>query len=128
MRRQAGADTVTLDTRKGTATFTYNTPRQIDFGSIQRAAHTAAYTIKRLELSVLGQLTSAACAACQKDVPHLKVDQTGQLLEIRGDLSGVATGTRARLLGRTGKWGRDRFGALRPRPHVVLDVVTLTAE
>ena len=71
---------------KSYAGFALHSPRKIDFASIERAAHAANYTLKRIEIDVKGVVKRAPCAECGKDATFLELTPTGQLLEIEGDV------------------------------------------
>ena len=108
-----------LDTEEGYARFTLRAPKKVDFVAIQNAAHAAAYTIKKLEIEIAGEVTKARCDTCKKESLYLKVNSTGQLLEIEGN---VQVGHRGRLRASADDWGKDVFGFFTPKKHVVLKV------
>ena len=119
LRRRAGADTVDLDTVKGFAHFAYYSPRKIDLALLQRAAHDAAYTIKRLELEARGEVVKAACKTCGRQTHFLRVDKTKQLLEIGETLS---VGSKGLVRLSATRWNRDSLGLLKVKAHVVFKV------
>ncbi len=120
MRRQAGADTIDFDTQEGRAHFTMQSPKKIDLVAIQKAAHGAGYTITTLEITAVGHAATRRCEECKKNVPCLKVEKTGQLLELAGSLPG---GRRLRVRLAESDWGRDVLGLFTPKKHVPLRVL-----
>jgi hypothetical protein len=119
LRRRAGADTVDLDTVKGFAHFAYFSPRKIDMALLQRAAHDAAYSIKRLELEVRGEVVKAACTTCRRETHFLRVDKTKQLIEI-GETLPIGSKGLARLSATS--WSKDSLGLLKVKGHIVFKV------
>lgn len=86
--------------------------------------HSAGYTISKLEIDVEGTVTGGPCTECKKKAAlFLKLDTTGQLLEIDTDLR---VGWHGKIRGSATEWGRDRLGFLVPNKHVVLKAVPLT--
>ena len=114
-----------MDTEKGYARFTMLTPKKIDFTAIQTATHGAGYTITNLAIETSGIVTKASGTTSEKEALFLKVDKTGQLLEIDGD---VEAGGHVRIRGSTTEWGKDVLGFFSPRKHIVLKVVVLDQE
>lgn len=90
LRRQAGADTVYLDTVDSYAHYALQDPQPIDFGAIQRAAKDAAYDITEIRLDLKGEIVEHACASCNGAMRQFLKLSTGQELELRG--AGSATG------------------------------------
>ena len=101
------------------------TPKKIDFKTIQTAAHGAGYTVEKLELEACGAVTKASCKTCKKEALFLKVDKTGQLIEIEGD---IKVGAHVRIRGSATEWGKDLLGSFSPKEHVVLKAVVLDQE
>ena len=101
------------------------TPKKIDFTALQTAAHGAGYTIKKMEIETSGTVTKAPGTTSKKEVLFLKVDKTGQLLEIEG---GVEAGRHVRIRGSTTEWGKDLLGFFAPKKHIVLQAVVLDQE
>ena len=84
LRRQAGADTVYLDTVDSYAHFALQEPQPIDFGAIEQAAYDAAYDITEIRLDLKGKVITHACDSCNgAERQFLKV-ATGQEFELRG--------------------------------------------
>ena len=86
MRRQAGADTVDLDTIEGYAHYALHHPARIDFAAIEDVAHDTGYTLRELILEIEGVTSMGDCAECGGPVPMLKVAETGQVFELEGDV------------------------------------------
>ncbi len=95
-------------------TYTLIKPKVIDFAAVEKASHGAGYTLKHVELEVTGTLIKKRCEVCEKEVPFLKLDHTGQLFEVSGD---VAAGGHVDVRGTVTGWGRG---------HAVLKVVSAT--
>ena len=96
--------------------------KKVDFDAIQNAAHAAAYSIKRLEIELDGEVTTARCNTCEKDSMFFKIGATGQLVEIEGK---VEPGAKGRLSATAVGFPKDGRG-FKPKPHVVLQVKSLT--
>lgn len=84
LRRQAGADTVYLDTVDSYAHYALREPQPIDFYAIQRAAIDAAYEITEIRLDLSGEIVEHACADCNGANRQFIRLSTGQELELRG--------------------------------------------
>jgi len=84
LRRQAGADTVYLDTVDSYAHYALQEPQPIDFDVIKQAAYDAAYDITEIRLDLTGKVITHACDSCNgAERQFLKV-ATGQEFELRG--------------------------------------------
>jgi hypothetical protein len=85
---------VDLDTEAGYARYTLARPAQIDFAAIEDAAEGAGYTLKEMALELVGVTAQSDCKECGRPVPVLKIPETGQTLELEGD---VPLGERLRI-------------------------------
>ena len=94
-------------------------PKKIDLVAIQKAANCAGYTIETLEVEVVGQAAKANCKDCKKETDHLRVEKTGQLLELSGKLP---AGRRLRVQLAGSGWGKESFGFFTPKTHAPLGV------
>ncbi len=77
------------------------TPAEIDFSEIEQAVHGAGYTLKTLTLELKGHVETASCETCVGDVAMLRVVETGQLLELKGD---VPAGLHVRVKASVSGW------------------------
>lgn len=84
LRRQAGADTVYLDTVDSYAHYALQEPQTIDFSAIEKAAYDAAYDITEIRLDLEGEVVEHACADCNGANRQFLKLSTGQELELRG--------------------------------------------
>ena len=78
------------------------TPAEIDFSEIDQAVQGAGYTLKTVTVELEGQMETASCETCAGDVAMLRVAETGQLLELRGD---VPSGRKIRVVASVSGWG-----------------------
>lgn len=88
LRRQAGADTVYLDTVDSYAHYALQEPQSIDFSAIERAAYDAAYDITEIRLDLRGEVVEHACASCNGAERQFLKLSTGQEFELRGSTTG----------------------------------------
>lgn len=107
------------------ARYTLRSPKKIDFMAIQKAVHGAGYTIKDLEMEVSGVAQRKACPTCRKQSLFLRVEKTGQLIEIDGD---VPLRRHLRIRAAGSEWGKDFLGRFAPKKHVVLKVMKVLEE
>ena len=75
-----------LDTQAGYVRYTLAEPERIDFAAIEEAAHDAGYTLTELKLELEGEVFGARCEVCADEVTMLRVSETGQQLELNGDV------------------------------------------
>ena len=125
MRRQAGADTMKLDTRKEVARFSFRKAKKIDLEAIGYAVYSSGYTLRQVEVEVSGVVVRKPCLDCKHESKFLRVEKTGQLLEIEGD---VPVGKRGQFKLLASKWpvARTWFpGYKGVGKHVVLRVVAV---
>jgi hypothetical protein len=115
LRRQLGATNIDLDTLTGWAQFTLDEPERITFDALEETAWAASYTIKEVRLDITGRVVAGRCATCEADVMHVKVDGTGQLLEVTGE---VQEGEHLRFVMRTESWLIKKDGE-----HAVFEVL-----
>lgn len=86
MTRQLDAEYIDIDTEEGYVKFGFTEPKTLDFTAVNKAADDAAYTLKILELRVRGRTLTTACTSCAGDTLALRIPQTGQVLELIGDV------------------------------------------
>ncbi|MGB0951765.1 MAG: hypothetical protein ACPG31_00940 [Planctomycetota bacterium] len=91
LRRQAGADTVYLDTVDSYAHYALQDPQSIDFADIEKAAYDAAYDITEIRLDLKGEVVEHACDSCNGAQRQFLRMSTGQEFELRGSTTGVGT-------------------------------------
>ena len=84
LRRQAGADTVYLDTVDSYAHYALQEPQHIDFADIKQAAYDAAYDITEIRLDLKGEVVRHACEPCNGATRSFLRLETGQEFELRG--------------------------------------------
>jgi hypothetical protein len=77
------------------------TPAEIDFSEIDQAVQGAGYTLKTVTVELEGQVETASCETCVGEVAMLRVAETGQLLELTGD---VPTGQDVRVKASVSGW------------------------
>ncbi len=98
MRRLDGVVHVQLDTEIQFARISFAEPTEFDFPSYAEAAKSAAYETIAMLLSASGTVERARCDECETEREFLRIDETGQLIElstpdlrpgehIRGELS-----------------------------------------
>ena len=81
-----GAEAIDLDTIKSYARFAYVTPRKFPFAKFDKTAQDAGYTLKKVTLETRGTIGKAHCSTCVTEALFLKVDKTGQLIELSGKI------------------------------------------
>ena len=111
VRIRAGAETIDLDGQKGYVRYQLFTARRIDFAAMEKATLGAGYTLKSIALETTGEVVRARCKTCNDERPFLKIDPTGQLLELDGT---VAAGRLLRVHGSVSGWAEN---------HAVLKVI-----
>lgn len=89
LRRQAGADTVFLDTVDSYAHYALQKPQSIDFSAIERAAYDAAYEITEIRIDLEGEIIEHACDQCNGAQRQFLKLSTGQEFELRGAGAGA---------------------------------------
>jgi hypothetical protein len=82
LRRLDGVIHVQLDTEIQFARITFAEPTELDFPSYAEAAKSAAYETISMLLSASGTVERAQCERCQDERTFLRLDETGQLLEL----------------------------------------------
>jgi len=112
-----------LDTRKELARFSLRKAKKIDLEAIGYAVYSSGYTLKQAEVEVPGVVVRKPCVDCKRESKFLRVEETGQLLEIEGD---VPVGKRGRFKLLAPKWPAARTwfpGYKGLGKHVVMKVV-----
>ena len=107
MRRQVGANTVKIDTRKGWVSYQLFDTRILDFSVIDEAIQGAGYTVANLHINLEAVLDEGAQA--------LRIQSTGQKFELgmEGellDVDGVALvpGASAHVTGEVTNWTQGK--------------------
>ncbi len=86
MRRQLGANQVEIDTEEEYARYTLWNPTRIEFDAILKASKDAGYTLTGIKLDIAGKVIMSDCTQCASSVHMLEIEQTGQSLELEGEL------------------------------------------
>ena len=80
MRRQFGASSIDIDARQGWVKATFHKPLVFDLDALTKATVGAGYTLRSIEIKTDG--TTLQTTANGDTVTQIKVDQTGQILEL----------------------------------------------
>ena len=82
MRRLDGVIHVQLDTEVQFARISFGDPVRIDFDDCVDAAKSAAYETVAIRVTARGTIESADCTDCSERRFFVRLDETGQLLEL----------------------------------------------
>ena len=82
MRRLDGVVHVQLDTEIQFARISFAEPTEFDFPGYAEAAKSAAYETIAMLLSASGTVEQARCDECEAERAFLRIDETGQLIEL----------------------------------------------
>lgn len=102
MERQAGASHVELDTEAQWARVYFVPPTKLDFKTLVEAALSAAFPTVGMEVEVTGTVIERTCEHCQSPRQFLRMDRTGQELELAG--SPYAVGAEVTVQARVEGW------------------------
>jgi len=102
LRRLDGVDHVALDTVEQRALITFGEPVRIDFARLVAAADSAAFPTAAIRLEAGGEITTRPCSDCEEDRAFLRLEGTGQELELRG--AGIAAGGDLKLSAAVRGW------------------------
>jgi len=83
---------VELNPREGHLTYDLVRQRQLDFSSFREVLRGAGYTLRAIELRVPGTVVERPCEPCGANRSFLRVDRSGQLLELGGGTSAGQAG------------------------------------
>ncbi|MCP5023530.1 MAG: hypothetical protein GY930_17395 [bacterium] len=99
MRRQAGVDGVSIDTRESTCVVAYAKPTKLDFDKIEGAAEDANYVLTGVHLQARGQVVSGICSTCKAKVSYLELQGSKERIELSESAPEGAASLQGNLLG-----------------------------